>query len=172
MIKKLFPWMALVILPAILHTGCDPTRGCTDIYSDNFNPDATEDDDTCVPTRLKFVGDYDANGTSHEGDNVLTSYDQVQLSITDQTAVTPEDLILGISNFDLPIYALSLKVASQYGLIIPNQTIGAFTFFGSGNINGRVLELSYTRIEKIEIEPEVFEFDTLHLSLYGIQELD
>ncbi|MCF8258579.1 MAG: hypothetical protein K9J06_13565 [Flavobacteriales bacterium] len=172
MIKKLFPWMALLLMPAILFTGCDPTRGCTDPYSDNFNPDATEDDDTCVPTRLKFVGEYDCNGTSHTGDTVLTSYDQVQMSITDETANTPEDMIMGISNFDQPLYSLDLLVTSQYGFSITTQTIGAFTFFGSGNINGRVIEMSYTRIEKIEIEPEVFDFDTLYLSLYGIQNLD
>lgn len=170
--KKTVPWMMLVLIPAFLHIGCDKNRGCTDPYSDNFDPEANEDDDTCVPTRLKFIGEYDCNGTSHEGDLVLTSYDQVKLNITLETATDPEMLIMGITNFDQPIYALSLRVVSQYGLAINNQTIGAFTFYGTGNINGRVLELSYTRVEKIEVEPEVFVFDTLFLNLYGIQDID
>lgn len=172
MTLKLLPMCLMALSMGILHTGCDPRRGCTDPYSDNYDPEAGEDDDTCIPTRMKFVGEYDCNGTSHTGDNVLTSYPQIQLSITEETVDDPEELILGISNFDMPIYSLDLRVASRYGLLIPNQTIGAFTFFGNGNINGRVLELSYTRIEKVEVDPGVFEYDTLYLNLFGIQDLD
>lgn len=172
MIKKLLPLFAVVGVLSLLHSGCDPRRGCTDPYSDNYDPEAGEDDDTCIPTRMKFVGEYDCNGTSHTGDNALTSYEQIQLSITDETVDDPEELIMGITNFDMPIYSLDLRIVSQYGLLIPNQTIGAFTFNGEGNINGRVLELNYMRIEKIETEPGVFEFDTLYLNLYGIQDLD
>lgn len=172
MTNKLFLLVPILVCVGLVHSGCDPNRGCTDPYSDNFDPEATEDDDTCIPTRLKFVGDYDCNGTSHVGDNVLTSYDQVGLNITDETANDPEQLILGITNFDEAIYALTLRVVSQYGLSIPNQTIGAYTYSGDGNINGRVLELQYRRIETIELEPEVFDYDTIYLNLYGIQELE
>lgn len=174
--KKLFPIVLVMSVAAFIQTGCDKPRGCTDPYSDNFDPEATEDDDTCIPTRMKFVGDYDSYGTSYGmisvEDTALTSYDQVDVSLTDETANDPEQLILGISNFDQPIYALTTQVASTYKLNIITQTIGAFTYFGEASINGRVLELSYTRVEKIEIEPEVFEYDTLYLNIYGLQELE
>jgi hypothetical protein len=159
--------LAVAVLP-----GCDPRRGCTDPYSDNFDPDAKEDNDTCIPTRLKFIGDFDCRGTSHFGDEVLTSYDQVGISITDETETDPERIIIGITNFDQPIYALAGRIVSQYRFTI-NQTIGDYQFNGEGRINGRVLEISYTRLERnVEVEPDVFEDITLHLNLHGVKELD
>jgi len=175
--KNLFPLAIFVLGAAFIQTGCDKPRGCTDVYSDNYDPEATEDDDTCVPTRMKFIGDYDARGTSYgmiwEEDTALTSYDQVDVSITEETANAPEELLIGISNFDQPLYSLDALIVSKYRFNIFKQSIGAFTFYGEGNINGRVLELSYTRVEKIETPtPDVFEYDTLYLNIYGIQELE
>lgn len=171
MTKKLLPIGLLLFSSAFLQFGCSKIRGCTDSYSDNFDPEATEDDDTCVPTRQKFIGEYDSHGTTNTGDTVLTDYDQVTISITDETANKPDELILGFTNFDLPIYALGAVVVSKYKLSIPYQTIGAFSYSGDININGTVLEMSYRRLERIEITPDVFEFDTLYLNLYGFQEV-
>lgn len=143
-------------------------RGCTDPLSDNFDSEATQDDDTCIPRRDKFVGEFDAHGTSHTGDNVLTSYDQVTVTIADSTAFTPEGIIIGTSNFDAQLYALSGSVTAQYDMVIERQSLGAYTYWGEGNINGRVLEITMTRIEEVMEN----EFDTLYLSLYGIKELE
>lgn len=175
--KNLFPLAIFVLGAAFIQTGCDKPRGCTDTYSDNFDPEATEDDDTCVPTRLKFIGDYDSYGTSYGmlsvADTALISYDQVDVSITEETLEKPEELIIGISNFDQPLYSLDALITSKYKFSILTQSIGAFTFLGEGNINGRVIELSYRRVEKIETPtPDVFEYDTLYLNLYGLQELE
>ncbi len=158
-------------MSVFMQYGCGEIRGCTDVYSDNYDSEATEDDDTCIPTRLKFIGEYDAHGTIHAGDNVLTSFEQVSLSITDETASEPDQLILGLTNFEVPIYQLSTLVVSQYKLSITNQTIGAYTYSGEMNVNGTVIEMNYRRIEKIEIEPEVFEYDTLYLNLYGFKDV-
>lgn len=157
----------------VILSGCDPRRGCTDPYSDNFDAEAKEDDDTCIPTRLKFIGDFECRGTSHFGDEALTSYDQVGLSITDLTEEdNPERIIIGVSNFDQPIYALAGRIVSQFRFTI-NQTIGAYQFSGEGRINGRVVEISYTRLEKdVEVEPDVFQDETMYLNLYGIKELE
>lgn len=173
--KSIAPFALLLFCATSVQFGCNPNRGCTDPYSDNFDPDAAEDDDTCVPTRMKFVGDYQANGTTYGmvsvADTFLTSYEQIALSITDETAAQPDQLIIGLSNFDQPIYALTTLVVSQYKLNIISQTIGAFTYYGEANINGRVFEMDYTRVEKIEVAPDEFVFDTLYINLYGIQEI-
>lgn len=168
---NMLPAVLLMFAAAFVQTGCSEIRGCMDSYSDNYDPEATEDDDTCVPTRMKFVGDYDAHGNIIYRLDSMISADQVDLTITDETAESPDELILGVSNFDQPLYALNLLITSKYEFSIVNQSIGAFTFYGTGNINGRVLELNYTRIEEIEIEPDVFEYDTIQLSLYGLQEI-
>lgn len=170
--SSLFPFFLLAVFSfALPQYGCSPERGCTDPNADNYDPEAGEDDDTCIPTNLKFLGEYDARGTSREeGDTALTSYDQIALTVTNETAGDPLKLILGISNFDTEIYSLDAVIISQYRFNIPTKEIGAFTFFGSGNINGKVLEMVYTRIEEIEVAPDEFEQDTLHLSLHAIQQ--
>jgi hypothetical protein len=153
-------------------TGCDPKRGCTDNLADNFDPEAKQDDDTCVPTREKFVGEYEANGTILVGPDTLVPYDQVYVNVVDSTANLATELIIGISNFDQPLYPLTATVVGKYDLGINRQTIGVFTYYGVGNVNGRVLELGMTRLEKITLPDETFFYDTLILNLYGIEELE
>jgi hypothetical protein len=63
--KKLLPIGLLLCGSVFIQYGCGEIRGCTDSYSDNYDAEATEDDDTCVPTRFKFVGEYDAHGTTY-----------------------------------------------------------------------------------------------------------
>jgi hypothetical protein len=155
-----------------INTGCQKKRGCTDTYSDNFDPEAELDDDTCIPTRLKFVGEYDGHGTIEVDAGLLEAYDQVAVNVQDSTAFTPDGLVIGISDFDAQLYALSATVTGTYNLMINSQWLGDYNYSGTGSVSGRVLELDMTRIEKIEIAPEVFEYDTLYLNLYGIKELE
>lgn len=170
--KTNFLLVVLGLLFIGVSTGCDPKRGCTDTLADNFDPEAKQDDDTCVPTREKFVGEYEANGTILVGPDTLVPYDQVYVNVVDTTANLATELIIGISNFDQPLYPLTATVVGKYDLDINRQTIGAFTYFGVGNVNGRVLELDMTRLEKITLPDETFYNDTIFLSLYGIKELE
>jgi len=153
-----------------LGTSCQNKRGCTDQYSDNYDPEAEQDDDTCIPTRLKFVGEYDGHGTIEMAPDSLVGFDQVAINIDDSTAFTLDGLVIGISNFDAQLYALSATVTGSYNYMINNQWLGNYNYSGDGSISGRVLEMTMTRIERIEIQPEVFEYDTLFLNLYGIKE--
>lgn len=166
----------LIVLLGLLFlgvsTGCDPKRGCTSNLADNFDPEAKQDDDTCIPTREKFVGEYDANGTILIGPDTLVPYDQVYVNVVDTTANLATELIIGISNFDQPLYPLTATVVGKYDLGINRQTIGVFTYYGVGNVNGRVLELDMTRLEKITLPDESTYFDTIILNLYGIKELE
>ena len=170
--KKTYLILSLLFLTSVVFVSCVKKRGCTDPLSDNFDSEAVQDDDTCIPTRLKFVGEYDAHGTSHTGDEILTSYDQVGVTIADSTAFTANGLIIGTSNFDAQLYALSATVTAQYDLMVNRQSLGVYTYWGNGNINGRVLEINMTRIEEIILPDETIENDTLYLDLYGLKELE
>lgn len=170
--KTNFLVVVLGLLFISISTGCDPKRGCTDTLADNFDPEAKQDDDTCVPTREKFVGEYEANGTILVGPDTLVPYDQVYVNVVDTTANLATELIIGISNFDQPLYPLTATVVGKYDLDINRQTIGVFTYYGVGNVNGRVLELGMTRLEKITLPDETFYNDTIFLNLYGIKELE
>lgn len=156
------------ILLASAVIGCQGKRGCTDSYSDNYDPEAKLDDDTCVPTRDKFVGEYDANGTTSTDMINLSPFDQVVVNIVDSTATTPTGLIIGVSNFDAQLYALSAVVVGTYNLSVTRQSLGAYTYWGEGSISGRVLDLEMTRLEEVAEN----EFDTLYLHLYGIKEIE
>ena len=156
----------------ILSVGCMEQRGCTDVNSDNYDPEATQDDDTCVPTREKFLGDFEANGTIEIGQDTLIPYEQIGLNIVDSTAVGPTGMIVGISNFDVPVNALSAQVTSTYRFNIVRQTLGNYTYFGEGNINGRVLEMKMTRLEEITLPDGNVANDTIKLNLYAIKELE
>ncbi|MCF8278431.1 MAG: hypothetical protein K9J17_17015 [Flavobacteriales bacterium] len=170
MIKNLF--LVLIAIATVLTApSCQKKRGCTDNYSDNFDPDAKQDDDTCIPTRDKFLGQYEAYGTIETGQDTLVPYEQVAVNIEDSTATTNVGLIIGISNFDSQLYALRATVVGTYNFSVDRQQLGDFTYWGDGNINGRVMEMKMTRLEKITLPDETFYNDTLYLNLYAIQQI-
>jgi hypothetical protein len=176
MTKKLYIVVALLVATTAI-VGCVQKRGCTDSYSDNFDPEATQDDDTCEPTRDKFVGEYEANGTIWVGPDTLVPYDDVYVNIYDSTLASSnrEGLILDISNMDpaYPVLPLSAAVSGTYSLNIIPQNIGEpYRYYGNGNINGRVLELYITRIETITLPNSSTVDDTTILNIYGIKELE
>ncbi len=169
--KNLFI-ISISILCLAVVVGCEKKRGCTDSFSDNFDPEAVQDDDTCIPTRDKFVGEYDGYGTIEIGPDTLVSYDQVGLNVVDSTAQGQDGLIIGISNFDAQLYALSATVTGTYNFMINYQELGDYAYWGDGNINGRVIELSMTRTEEITLPDESTYKDTIFLNLYGLQQID
>ncbi len=169
--KNLFI-ISISILCLAVVVGCEKKRGCTDSFSDNFDPEAVQDDDTCIPTRDKFVGEYDGYGTIEIGPDTLVSYDQVGLNVVDSTAQGQDGLIIGISNFDAQLYALSATVTGTYNFMINYQELGDYAYWGDGNINGRVIELNMTRTEEITLPDESTYKDTIFLNLYGLQQID
>ncbi len=170
--KKTWTIFLFGVLIVAFSTSCEKKRGCTNQYADNYDPEAKQDDDTCIPTRLKFVGEYDGHGTIEVDAGILESYDQVSVFVQDSTAFTKDGLVIGISNFDAPQYALNALVTGTYNLTINSQWLGDYNYSGTGSISGRVLELDMIRIAKIEIEPEVFQYDSLALDLCSIKELE
>lgn len=169
--KNLYIFYILITCLAI-SVGCQKKRGCTDPYSDNYDAEAKQDDDTCIPTREKFVGQYVANGTIEIGQDTLVPYEQIGVNIEDSTAQGPTQMIIGISNFDAQLYALRATISSTYRFSVDRQTIGDYTYWGDGNVNGRVLEIGMTRLEKITLPDETFYNDTIYLNLYAIKDLE
>lgn len=157
-------------------TGCIQKRGCTSSLADNFDPDATQDDDTCVPTRDKFVGVFESNATVESVDDpgILVPYDDVFVNLEDSTATNDQELVMSVINLDPDYQILPLRatVSGQFSLNIPRQPIAEFEYWGDGNINGRVLEIDITRREEITLPDETITYDTLYFNIYGIKELE
>lgn len=164
--------LLICVAAALTITSCVKKRGCTSSYADNYDPDATQDDDTCVPTRDKFVGTFESNGTieGQDGPGLLTPYDDVWINIEDSTVNSQDGVVLSIVGLDptYQILPLDAVVSGTYSLNIISQPIDDITYYGGGNINGRVLELDITRIKTNPDESK----DTLFLNIYGLKELE
>ena len=174
MIKGNFLALALCVVAALAITSCVEKRGCTSSYADNYDPEATQDDDTCVPTRDKFVGSFEANGTILVGPDTLVPYDDAWINVVDSTVASQDGLLLKVVGIDptYQILPLDAVVNGMYSINVINQTIDETRYYGDGNINGRVIELYITRLEKITLPDETFYYDTLYLNIYGIKELE
>lgn len=170
--KKNLLILVFGIFCAVMISSCDKRRGCTDPTSDNYDSEAVEDDDTCIPTRFKFVGDYESYGTIEDEPGILISYDQIGLNIEDSTVTNAQEFIIGISNFDVPVNTLDGVVTGTYTFNVKRQQIGVYTYWGTGNINGRVLEMKVTRTEEVTLPDMSTGLDTILLSLYGLKELE
>lgn len=162
------------VLAALMITSCVEKRGCTSSYADNYDPEATQDDDTCVPTRDKFVGQFEANGTIEIGPDTLVPYDDVFVNIVDSTVASQDGMVLSVVGIDpeYQILPLDAVVSGMYTINIISQPIGAITYFGEGNINGRVLELDITRSEQITLPDESVITEITYLHIYGVKELE
>jgi|GEM_PF-6035215 len=139
----------------IVQTGCESKRGCTDKNADNYNAEAEEDDDTCVPMRAKFLGEYYCDGQmDKEGGAVDINQPNgaMELVIEDVTlyvdSATKEDpeLVFGFSNVEGTQFPLTGVVVSKFDVDFPNQTLGDIVYFGNGHVSGRVIDLHITRV--------------------------
>lgn len=153
-------------------SGCLEKRGCTDVNSDNYDPNASQDDDTCIPTVEKFLGNYEGYGQNIAwGSDEM--FENVKVFITDSTAVEPMELILYIENLDIPTNTLDALVTDKFEYEVPLQTIsGANTFQYSGraSISNRVLRMEMQRQEYDEVEDTTYVNDYVFYALKVIEE--
>lgn len=164
--------LLLCVMLVAAAVGCQKNRGCTDPYSDNYDPEAEQDDDTCIHKRWKFIGDFVCNGTMEIGPDTLVPHEDVLINITDSTAEGQEGLIITIVGFDRSEYPVKAIVTSKYNFTIPSQDVTGFYYSGSGEISGRVLTMNMMRIEEVLQPDESFINDTVQLHLYGLKELE
>ena len=112
--------------------------GCTNPKSDNYNPDATKDDGTCVAWRDKFIASYLINS-----DNCSTSPGSTYtLSLT--ASAVDLDKVLFTDGY----LQWEGEVSSENEITIPNQTGNAngsaFTISGNCTISDVNLTMNYT----------------------------
>jgi len=170
--RTFYRFLLCTVMVATVAVGCQKKRGCTDAYADNFEPEAKQDDDTCIHKRLKFIGDYVCNGTLEIGPDTLIPQEQILINVTDSTVEGQDGLIITIQNFDRTEYPLRAIVTSTYGFTIPNQDVTGFYYNGSGEISGRVFTMNMTRIEEVLQPDDTYLNDTVLLHLYGLKELE
>ena len=69
--------VSLVCFSAITFSGCEKTEGCTDPLSENYDPSAELENNTCITQRQKFIGLYDAD-ESCNGTGVNSFFSEVR----------------------------------------------------------------------------------------------
>lgn len=115
-------------------SSCGKEKGCTTLESDNFDPDAEEDDGSCIPWRDKFIGSYLVISDMCAGGTY-------SLSII---ASTQDELKIVINNLN-NVSGISLVAdVSANSFTIPQVTLQGQTIFGNGQLNGDILNINYT----------------------------
>ena len=133
--KRFFLISILLSLVLMILQGC-ANSGCTDATADNYDPDATESSDNCIPARDKFLGDYlvQANCTD-------TSY-VYNISIITATGLNK----IVIQNFG--DYAIDVNASVSGSLVeITEGTYGTKIISGSGELSGYTMVLHYIAVE-------------------------
>lgn len=109
------------------------TKGCTDATADNFDPDATESSDNCIPARDKFISSYSLQEQC--GSNQFTYDITIIAGISGKLNV----VINNLGDFNIPVNA---NVNGSLIQIIEG-TYGNKTISGQGEISGNVLVMGY-----------------------------
>lgn len=121
----------------MLSSGC-AVEGCTDPMSDNFDPEATEDDGTCIPWRDKFVAQYTV------GENCPGGNFNYEINIVPGAAGPTAIIINNFGETGEPVNA----TVDGINVNIPNQNINSqgasISVNGSGSINGNLLIINYS----------------------------
>ena len=114
-------------------SGC-ATKGCTDDTADNYDADATEDDESCIPARDKFLGVYSISGT--------VACDVTSGGSFPATATTVSTSSEGPLKISIAIGSLILKATvSGETLTFDSQSVSGYDYTGTGNLNGSTLSL-------------------------------
>jgi hypothetical protein len=143
-LRKSYVLRTLVILSSVilLATACkkEPVRGCTDVYSENYDSLATEDDGTCFYSFEKFIDTYTVTESCTPASNL--SYEMEIYSVTNLGNSIIMKNLGGFNNGSFN------GVVDGNSLNIPNQTHNisgnSVTVSGSGTINANTLTISYT----------------------------
>ena len=140
----LYKNVALVALFAviILSTACkkEPVRGCMDVYSENYDSLATEDDGSCFYSFEKFIDTYTVTETCTPSSNL--SYEMKIYSVNN---IGDSVVLENLGGFNNGSFTGIVDINS---LTIPNQTHtisgNSVTVSGSGTMSDSTLTISYT----------------------------
>lgn len=113
-------------------TSC-ATEGCTDPNAENFDPDADNDDGTCVLAREKFLGSYSATETC------TNQTDNYTLTISESANSDAAIVIGNIYNQGASIIGTVTGDTFTF-----NQTENTINYSGTGTISGNTLTINFT----------------------------
>lgn len=135
--KQLFLYSIVSFLFFFTLQSCSK-KGCTDETADNFDPDAIESSDNCIPARDKFIASYSVQEQC--GSNEFT-YD---ITIITGTSGKLSVVINNLGDFNIPVNA---NVNGSLIQII-EDTYGNKTISGQGELSGNVLVMGYVATDE------------------------
>ncbi len=123
---------SLLFCSLFLWTGC-AEEGCTNPIAENYNPDAAEDDFSCILPRDKFLGTYNVTENC-DGDTEMYTFFI--------TASTSDETVVEITNFH-GIGAVVQGMIEGNSITITSSNTSS-TIDGDGSISGNTLSLEYS----------------------------
>jgi hypothetical protein len=122
---------------AIAFSGCEKTEGCTDPLSENYDPSAELENNTCITQRQKFLGLYSAdencNITLHH-----TFFSEVRKANDNLTDI----LFFNFANsYVNPVRATVNKTTFIIEKQDPDAT--GLSVSGNGSIAGNIITVQY-----------------------------
>ena len=113
----LFALMALTM--TITSCGEDPIRGCTDAAAESFDPTATEEDNSCVYTRDKFLGDYLAD-LDCAGILQLINTEGFALTISESLSEDVNEVTVSLGNLGIDLKGIVSGNAINLSAMVEN----------------------------------------------------
>lgn len=113
-------------------------KGCTDQTANNYDVDATEDDNTCTYDREQFIGTYSVTESCASGNYTYS------LTISEASQNTVTVVLTNLGDFQSTTLNATVSGTS---LTIASQTVDvsgtSVTFSGQGALNGSTLTINY-----------------------------
>jgi hypothetical protein len=140
--------ISLFCFSAVAFSGCEKTEGCTDPLSENYDPSAELENNTCITQRQKFIGLYGA-AESCNGTGLNSFFSEVRRANDNLTDI----LIFSFADsFVNPVRATVNKTTFVIEKQYPDPT--GIWVYGNGSIAGNLITIQY-RIRRANLPDNV-----------------